>query len=680
MEKNIKLNFFNRQYAGVRNFVLDQHFLPRWAVIAIDLTICLFAYLFTALILRNIPISTYSVLTLFEKTLVILAVQAFCFVIFRTYSGIIRHSTFTDVYRLALAAGSVFLLTMIGNNAYLSFTGSQVFSGTGLLLYAFLSLGFLIAFRITVKESYRFLSKTASQSSKKRILVFGVTDTSIGLAQSLISDAYSPYRPVAFLSMNEKGHNFKIMNLPILNCCGAIENDLKLIKEKYNAKGLLLVGDTLSVPEKNRIVEKTFAAGLEVYNTFMPEKWDKLSDVHLKIAPLQIEDLLERDPIEIDANLISEDLHGKTIMVTGGAGSIGSELAKQIAAFEPKKLIVLDNAESALHSIDLYLKKAFPKLKYQCYLADVTQKGRMEGVFAKFRFDVVYHAAAYKHVPMIENHPREGIRINTMGTRILAKLACEYGCQRFVMISTDKAVNPSNVMGATKRAAEMYVQALQRKPGVTTKFITTRFGNVLGSNGSVIPFFKEQIKNGGPVTVTHKDIIRYFMTIQEACQLVLQAGTMGKGGEIYVFDMGKPVRILEMAERMIKLSGLKPYEDIPIEITGLREGEKLYEELLNDGECSLPTFHPKIMVSGVVEYEYEYISDALDDLDILINKVVKKREIIKKLKRLVPEFLSQNSVYVDLDLLEKPVTVTVLNGNPIPGQKPPKPVAVKTQT
>lgn len=305
---------------------------------------------------------------------------------------------------------------------------------------------------------------------------------------------------------------------------------------------------------------------------------------------------------------------------------------RQMAVWHPKKLIVLDCAESALHEIDVYLKKNYPDLSYQCYLADVTQRGRMEGIFAKFNFDLIYHAAAYKHVPMIEKHPREGIRNNIMGTRILAELACQYGCQRFVMISTDKAVNPSNVMGATKRAAEMYVQALQRKPGVITKFITTRFGNVLGSNGSVIPFFKKQIADGGPVTVTHKDIIRYFMTIQEACQLVLQAGTMGKGGEIFVFDMGKPVRILDMAERMIKLSGLQPYVDIPIEITGLREGEKLYEELLNNGECTLPTYHPKIMVSGVVEYEYEPVCQALAELDIMINQVGKKKHIIKKLK------------------------------------------------
>lgn len=640
---------FASAYGKFRLFVLEQRYLPRWAVVAIDLSICLLSFILAFLILKDTPIKFYNVLSFTEKAVVLVSLHFLCFLLFRTYSGIIRHSTLTDVYRLALATGSVILIAIAGNIIYQIITGDRIFLTTGLLLYAFFSLTLLIAFRITVKEIYRFLRAAASTNFKKRVVILGIDDQTISLTQAMLMDTTSEFRPVAFLSSREKRKNFKIIDLPVLYSEGLLENTLQEINAQFEIDGILLVSDLFTVPEKNSIAESCFNLGLDVYNLAMPEQWKKSSDMQIRIAPLQIEDLLERNKIEIDTKLIAEDLYGKTILVTGGAGSIGSELVRQIAVWHPKKLIVLDSAESALHEIDVYLKKNYPDLSYHCYLADVTQRGRMEGIFAKFNFDLIYHAAAYKHVPMIEKHPREGIRNNIMGTRILAELACQYGCERFVMISTDKAVNPSNVMGATKRAAEMYVQALQRKPGVTTKFITTRFGNVLGSNGSVIPFFKQQIADGGPVTVTHKDIIRYFMTIQEACQLVLQAGTMGKGGEIFVFDMGKPVRILDMAERMIKLSGLQPYVDIPIEITGLREGEKLYEELLNNGECTLPTYHPKIMVSGVVEYEYEDVCEALAELDIMINQVGKKKHIIKKLKLLVPEFISQNSIYMDLD-------------------------------
>ncbi|SDW60973.1 NDP-sugar epimerase, includes UDP-GlcNAc-inverting 4,6-dehydratase FlaA1 and capsular polysaccharide biosynthesis protein EpsC [Aequorivita viscosa] len=641
--------FLVRKYGLFRGFLLDQRFLPRWAVLSIDLCICFFSYFITELILKDTALQANDLLTFSQRAIIIVSIHLFCFVIFRSYSGIIRHSTFTDVYRLALATASVFLISTIGGFAYRTFLGEKVVSSTSLLLYAFLSLTFLIAFRIVVKESYRFMRKTAANNSKKRILVFGVDDKSVGLAQSLMGDSSSPYRPVGFLSMSNKKLSFKIMDLPVVNCCDEIEQDLKRIKELLDIDGILLVGDNLSVSEKNRIVEKSFASQLEVYNTTLPEKWEKLSDIGVKITPIQIEDLLERNVIETDVKLISEDLCGKTVLVTGGAGSIGSELVRQIAELKPRRLIALDNAESPLHEIDLYLQKNFPGLNCQVYLADVTNRDRMEGIFSKYKFDVVYHAAAYKHVPMIEKHPREGVRANIIGTRILAELAVQYKSERFVMISTDKAVNPSNVMGASKRAAEMYVQALQHQPGVTTKFMTTRFGNVLGSNGSVIPFFKEQIKRGGPVTVTHKDITRYFMTIREACQLVLQAGTMGRGGEIFVFDMGKPVRILDMAERMIKLSGLQPYVDISIEIVGLREGEKLYEELLIDGETTLPTFHPKIMVGKVVDHDYNEICAILDELELMTNSVGRKKFIIQKLKCLIPEYVSQNSVFSELD-------------------------------
>lgn len=642
--------FLTRRYGLFRGFLLDKRFLPRWMVLLIDLSICFFSFFISVLIINESPLVPSPVLTFSQQALILLSINLICFALFRSYSGIIRHSTFTDVYRLALAIASTFVLAVILNSAYESFSGLRIFSGMGILLYTFLSFTFLMAFRVTVKESYRFLRKAATNSSKKRILIYGVNDNSVGLAQSLLADSRSPYRPVAFLSLSNKKLKFKIMDLPVLNCCVQVERDLKRIKEELEAVGVLLVGDNLSVSEKNKIVEGAFSADMEVYNTTLPEKWEKLSDMSISIAPIEIEDLLERNEIVTDIKLISEDLRGKTVLVTGGAGSIGSELVRQIAELGPAKLIALDNAESPLHEVDLYLRHNFSDLDFNVYLADVTKKDRMEGIFAKYRFDVVYHAAAYKHVPLIERHPREGIRANILGTRILAELATEYGCERFVMISTDKAVNPSNVMGATKRAAEMYVQALQHKPGVATKFITTRFGNVLGSNGSVIPHFKEQIKKGGPVTVTHRDITRYFMTIKEACQLVLQAGTMGKGGEIFVFDMGKPVRILDMAERMIRLSGLKPYEDIPIEIIGLRNGEKLYEELLMNGETTLPTFHPKIMVSKVVDHDYTQICKSIDELELMANSTGKKKHIIQKLKTLIPEYVSHNSVFSELDM------------------------------
>lgn len=650
MDKKVKgPGLLTKGYGKFRTYILDQRYLPRWAVMVIDLSICLASFLITLAILRDTPLKFLGTLSFFEKGAVLVGLHLLGFILFRSYSGIIRHSTFTDVYRLAMATAFVLFITLIGNVVSQIIIGQKIFLTTGLLLYTFFSLSLLIAFRITVKEMYRYLRSAASGNKKKNVVVLGIDDQTIALTQALIADSASPYRPVAFLSTKEKRSNFKIIDLPVLYSPDSLEVELQELAKKFDIDGVLLVSDLFTVPEKSDIAESCFALGMKVFNMALPKQWAQQSDLELRVAPLQIEDLLERNPIETDIQLISEHLYGKTILVTGGAGSIGSELVRQIATLNPQKLIVLDNGESALHEIDVYLKSHFPNLNYQCYLADVTKRGRMEGIFAKFLFDVVYHAAAYKHVPMIERHPREGIRTNTLGTRIVADLAVQYGCQRFVMISTDKAVNPSNVMGASKRAAEMYVQSLQKRQGVTTKFITTRFGNVLGSNGSVIPFFRQQIQNGGPVTVTHRDIIRYFMTIQEACQLVLQAGTMGEGGEIFVFDMGKPVRILDMAERMIKLSGLKPYEDIPIVITGLREGEKLYEELLCDGEETLPTFHPKIMVSAVVDHDHDRICLALDELDVLVNSIGKKRFIIKKLKKLVPEYLSQNSVYVDLD-------------------------------
>ena len=372
------------------------------------------------------------------------------------------------------------------------------------------------------------------------------------------------------------------------------------------------------------------------------------NDLGINIRNLQIEDLLNRKPIKIVNDEIEERHHGKNILVTGGAGSIGSEIVRQIAKFDPSLIVVLDQAETPLYEIGLEMTEKFPKINFKFVMIDVVNYDRMEQLFEKYNFSMVYHAAAYKHVPLVEENPHEAINTNVLGSKNIALLSSMYQVNRFVMISTDKAVNPTNVMGATKRTAELFVQSLQNIPGNTTKFITTRFGNVLGSNGSVIPLFKKQIENGGPITITHPDIVRYFMTIPEACELVLQAGTMGSGGEVFVFDMGEPVKILDMARRMIKLSGFEPEVDIKIIFTGLRPGEKLYEELLTDHAKTLPTPHEKIMISKDTPMEYE-------EINALVNKLIEalhteeKFKVVRVLKKIVPEFKSNNSVYQMLD-------------------------------
>lgn len=632
----------------IRELIEGQRYLPRWVVLCLDLILSLLAVSFTVIVMLTSPYIPYLTLTMWERIGIVLGLQILSFGIFKTYAGIIRHSTFVDVYRIALSVLFVLIGGVVINYIYYWITDEKIFLIIELLLYTIFSALLLISFRIIVKESYHFILNAASGKFKKVVLVFGVDDRTIGLTQSIIANTESKFKPVAFLSDSKSGKNYKVIGLPFLSSSENLNDDLEKYKGIFNLDGILMVADQVTIKDKNYIVESALNNGLEVFNISLPKELSS-SETRVNITPIQIEDLLERNEIEVDNKLISEDLQGRTILITGGAGSIGSELARLIAGFEPKKLIVLDNAESMLHEIDLFLKNTFPNLNYQVYLADITKVDRMEGIFKKFKFDIVYHAAAYKHVPMIERHPREGIRTNTIGTRIIAELAAKYKCDRFVMVSTDKAVNPSNVMGASKRAAEMFVQAFQKRPDMQTKFITTRFGNVLGSNGSVIPLFKKQIERGGPVTVTHEEIIRYFMTIREACQLVLQAGTMGKGGEIFVFDMGKPVRILDMAERMIKLCGLQPYKDINIEITGLREGEKLFEELLIDGETALPTYHPKILVSKMVDYDCQTMINALDKIEQMINKGEDNVAIIQKLKILVPDFVSQNSVYNSLD-------------------------------
>jgi FlaA1/EpsC-like NDP-sugar epimerase len=615
-----------------------------------DIFICLVSYGITYLILDGTPLKFQDIWPLWARASFVIGLHVCFFYIFRTYAGIVRHSTFTDVFRVAAASFSTVATLIIFNTANFIFSGSKIFLTTAAILYLFLSFTLLLFFRIVVKESYHYLRRMNSGNLKKRVLIVGMDNQTINLGRALTTECDQAFHLVGFLTEDPLNKRLNVLGKPVfLTPIDKEAVEFSALLATHRVDGILMVRDSLSVSETNRIVEASLANDIKVFNMPSVENWNKKEDLQTQIKHIEIEDLLDRHPIEIDSEIIRHDLEHKTILVTGGAGSIGSEIVKQLAQFNPFEIVILDNAESALHEMVLELEQNFPDLNFSAKVADVRNLERMEMIFSSYNFQLVYHAAAYKHVPLMERNPHEAVGVNISGTVNLANLAVRYGVDKFVMISTDKAVNPTNVMGATKRVAEMYVQSLQEKIGSQTRFITTRFGNVLGSNGSVIPHFRKQIAAGGPVTVTHKDIIRYFMTIPEACQLVLQAGTMGNGGEIYVFDMGKPVKILDMAERMIKLSGLKPYKDIEIAITGLRPGEKLYEELLSDTAQTLPTYHSKIMVSKVPAEDYEWVNLKIQAI-VKATKQSRKSEVVQKIKELVPEYLSQNSEYQLLDL------------------------------
>ncbi len=634
----------NKLYTGDNKIkLLDQRYLPRWIVILLDTFLCTLAFLLMYIILKDTRINFHRVLSIPVQALVILGVNVIFFFVFKSYSGIIRHSTFTDITKLIFTSLSTVIFIVGFNFIYTEITGNRIFLTTSLLLYLFISFTFLFLFRISVKEIYSFLKNVAKTSVNKNLAIIGVDDHTISLGNAFMTDSYLSYNLIGFITENKLSSRHKILGKPVYKS----ENLTDTLKE-VNADVVLIMSDSYSGKEKNEIVESCLAAGVEILNVPNIETWNSKEDIHTRIKPLEIEDLLERTPIQIDDSALRDDLKNKVVLVTGGAGSIGSDIVKQLASYATNLVVVLDQAESALHELELYLKLNHPNFNFITELADISNMYRLKLIFEKYDFNLIYHAAAYKHVPLIERNPHEAIYVNILGTINLSYQAIKNNIERFVMVSTDKAVNPTNVMGASKRAAEMYVQSLQNEPEVTTKFITTRFGNVLGSNGSVIPHFKKQIAQGGPVTVTHRDIIRYFMTIPEACQLVMQAGTMGKGGEIYVFDMGKPVRIIDLAERMIRLSGFVPYQDIDIKITGLRPGEKLYEELLSDSSTVLPTHHPKIMISTLTAGNFAEIKDKTEKIVRIATKHEEKK-VVQLLKELVPEFKSENSSFQDLD-------------------------------
>lgn len=622
--------------------VKELRYIPRWLVFFIDISIITFSILISHLFLKSLRVNINFVDYQGVKIVAVIAINVLFMLLFKTYAGIVRYSTFFDFFKIAWSSGST-LIVLLGLNFMLELAlGKSVYLYPALFLFFFISIFLMFFFRMITKQFFSIFRDSKDNSFKVRIAVVGIDDESISLANAIIHNPTHLYQLTGFLSARSDSKKAILLGYKIYNKSEFVKSDH--LTKQFDA--VLIKG---IMPKSEMEEWTTFALdnGLKVLKAPVIDKM-KEGGVVREIRPLQIEDLLNRTPIKIESKEVRSRHFNKSILVTGGAGSIGSEIVRQVAQLDSSLIVVVDQAESPLYELQLELLERFPNQKFKFVLADISNHSRLEKLFDKYQFSTVYHAAAYKHVPLIEDNPHEAIFVNIGGTKNLALLSKKYNVNRFVMVSTDKAVNPTNVMGASKRTAELFVQSLQNSLDNTTKFITTRFGNVLGSNGSVIPHFRKQIEKGGPITITHPDIIRYFMTIPEACELVLQAGTMGQGGEIYVFDMGKPIKILDLAIRMIKLSGYTPDVDIKIDFIGLRPGEKLYEELLTDNSTTIPTHHEKIMISRDPLMKFE-------DIEMLCKQIIMSAmskdslQVVKILKTIVPEFISNNSEFEILD-------------------------------
>ena len=570
----------------------------------------------------------------------IIGIRMLSFVISKIYAGIISYTSTEDAVR-------IFIVVLLG---------SVLFTGINLISFYFINQQFVIPFSVIVIElitvillmtSFRILVKitylqiTNPSGEKTKVIIFGAGEAGIITKRALDRDVGIRYKVVGFIDENKKLQGKKVEGITI---SGLDKLDQLLAATKI--ENVIFAVQQLKAEKKQKIVDICLKYNTRVLSVPPVSTWINGQLSFNQIKKVKIEDLLEREVIILDTDKISEELKGKVILITGASGSIGSELVRQILHFNPAKVVLVDQAESALFDLEVELISEFKDGNYEIAVADICNKVRMENIFRVFKPEVVYHAAAYKHVPMMENNPSEALHTNIAGTKIIADLSITFNVQKFIMISTDKAVNPTSVMGASKRIAEIYIQSHNQEN--KTRFITTRFGNVLGSNGSAVTLFRKQIENGGPVTVTHPEVIRYFMTIPEACRLVLEAGMMGNGGEIYLFDMGKPVKITDLAKKMINLSGLEIGKDIEIKFTGLRPGEKLYEELLNDQENTMPTHHPQIMIGKVREYKLEEVTNQITELIALFD-TQNNTIIVKSMKKLVPEYKSQNSIYEELD-------------------------------
>lgn len=618
--------------------------LPYWVVLLMDCLIVLGAgWLVSALTSGAVDtILQWKDLSL--ETGCYLLCYLIGFRMLHTYSGVLRYSSFVDLQRVMFADIIGFALCF-PTHILLEKSGVSVLDYLDLLLLFIITVLLMWVLRVLVKFIYDigYNSKRA-----KRVFIYGTRQGGVSLAKSIRSSEKSRYILAGFVSEDLNYINRRLMGVRVVN------NDLGMVEEmKLRGATVLLVSPLYSdkFRKDTELIDRLIEENIHIHMMPPTIQWDGKSELqHENLREVEIEDLLPREKIEIDMEKVGEMLTGKVILITGAAGSIGSEMVRQVALHRPKELILIDQAETPMHDVRIYMNRHHQDIVAHTIVTTICNPSRMEEIFKQYRPEYVFHAAAYKHVPMMEDNPSEAVQNNIYGTHVMADLAVKYGTKKFVMISTDKAVNPTNVMGCSKRICEIYVQSLDKaikegKVQGVTQFVTTRFGNVLGSNGSVIPLFREQIKQGGPVTVTHPDIIRYFMLIPEACRLVLEAGTMGNGGEIYIFDMGQPVRIADLAQRMIKLSGAK---NVKIEYNGLRDGEKLYEELLNDTEITKPTHHPKIKIAAVRKYDYQDAKREEDEL-YQLSFGYDAIEVVRKMKKIVPEFKSQHSKYEVLD-------------------------------
>lgn len=639
------------------NWYFSKAALPYWSILLVDSLFVIISGLLSFTVHNDVD----TTIALIRPLMLVLGVCLICyfifFRIFHTYFGILRYSSFNDLLRISMAVvGASIVLCVV---LWIVNPGSLPIRITyaDVIVLGLLTIAFMWTLRIWVKTVYEL---SHHQHGRIPVFILGVKTGGVAIAKNIRSSDDTPYKLVGFVSPDSNLEHKHLLDVKVYGF------DKGLIKEMRDSNSHTLIVSPLmmdSLRDNEDLVNMLVEAGIKILVIPKAKEWDGKSNININgLHPVDVADLLPREKIEVDMRAAADLINNRVVMITGAAGSIGAEMVSQIANYNPSRLILIDQAETPMHDIRLMMKKEWPYLVTHTIVADIADRNIMQRIFSTYKPDYVFHAAAYKHVPMMEDNPYESVRNNILGTKVIADLSVKYGTSKFVMVSTDKAVNPTNVMGCSKRICEIYVQSLdkaikEKKIAGKTGFVTTRFGNVLGSNGSVIPLFQKQIAAGGPLTVTHPDIIRFFMLIPEACKLVIEAGTMGQGGEIYVFDMGKPVKIAELAKRMIKLSGATGVE---IKYTGLRDGEKLYEEVLTESEVTLPTFHPKIKIAKVREYDFREVSRQIDNL---INNAadMTDMEIVAEMKAIVPEFKSQHSKYEALD--SRPDAVKMRNHN-----------------